>query len=289
MLSLAVVSLLAILLSSIASAQDGGSKTQSYTDSSTGIDFLGFFDGTGFQFGMALPQAPSTDLMVQLVSPLTDGGGWGGIDFGESMVGRLMIAAWPNGNQVLISPRIATGYEVDNGANLYSQQNVTVDPISEGTFVNTTHVSATFICGGCINSDSFVATDANAVFAYAYASTPVADPSSVDSQLSDHTLKGEPYGSFSVTIKEAESAKYVEWAKMSESASSSGGSGNNTGSGGSADTNTGNSSSLPGSAPTTNSTGSSADTGEQSASFGSGFHWLMTLVFLLYVAQPFIS
>ncbi|PSR82920.1 hypothetical protein BD289DRAFT_337953, partial [Coniella lustricola] len=187
-----------------------------YTDAQTNITFLGYASTTGFQFGMALPTTPTTDLIVQLVSPLKDGGGWGAIDFGSEMTGYLMIAAWPDTTQtdlVRISPRIATGYEVSNGANLYSASNITITQIPSGTFVNDTHVAATFVCGGCIDADSFKSyvSAGSSTFSYAYALTAVPNPDEDDTQLSDHTLQGELYGPFDVTFKEAESADYASW------------------------------------------------------------------------------
>lgn len=177
---------------------DGNPSASQYTDPVTDITFLGFAPAsTGFQFGMALPASPTTDLIVQLISPLNDdGGGYGAIDFGSEMTGYLMIAAWPDPSSgtVLVSPRIATGYEVSNGANVWTNSNITITPIASGTFVNDTHVAATFVCGGCIVADSFQSAvtkgSASTTFSYAYALTAVSDPADVDTLLSDHTLQG---------------------------------------------------------------------------------------------------
>lgn len=199
-------------------ASDGNPSASTYTDAETNITFLGYApSSTGFKFGMALPSSPTTDLIVQLISPLNDdGSGYGAIDFGSAMTGFLMIAAWPDSTgAVKVSPRIATGYEVSNGANVYSATNITITPIATGTFVNNTHVAATFVCGGCIVADSFQSAvskgSASATFSYAYSLTAVSDPGDVDTQLSDHTLKGELYGPFDVTLKSAESSQYESW------------------------------------------------------------------------------
>ncbi|KAF3766935.1 hypothetical protein M406DRAFT_29332, partial [Cryphonectria parasitica EP155] len=166
-------------------------SASTYTDAETNITFLGYETTTGFKFGMALPASPTTDLIVQIISPLKNGGGWGGIDFGSEMTGYLMIAAWPDTTKtdtVLISPRIATGYEVSNGANVYTASNITITQIPSGTFVNGTHVAATFVCAGCIVADSFKSdvSTGSATFSYAYALTAVPNPDEVDTQLSDH-------------------------------------------------------------------------------------------------------
>ncbi|ROW01000.1 hypothetical protein VSDG_02725 [Cytospora chrysosperma] len=188
-------------VSAASNSNDGVPDASMYTDSNTNITFLGYAN-EGFHFGMALPADPKEDLIMQLVSPLKDGGGWGGVDFGEYMTGHLLLVAWPNtakDNTVMVSPRIATGYEISDGANIYKANPITITQIPDGTFVNDTHVSATFVCGGCLNSDSFSGDDKTATFSYAYAYAAVDDPSDVDSRLSDHTANGEPYGPFDVT------------------------------------------------------------------------------------------
>lgn len=203
-------------------------SASAYTDAETNITFLGYAPAnTDFKFGMALPSSPTTDLIAQIISPLnSDGSGYGAIDFGSAMTGFLMIAAWPDSTGgVKISPRIATGYEVSNGANVYSATNITLTPIASGTFVNNTHVAATFVCGGCIVADSFESAvtkgSASTTFSYAYSLTAVADPSDVDTQLSDHTLKGELYGPFDVTLKSAESNQYESWVALTKAATAS--------------------------------------------------------------------
>lgn len=206
-------------------SNDGNPSASRYSDSETNITFLGYAPSTtGFQFGMALPADAGSDMIIQLVSPLQDGGGWGGVEFGSEMTGYLMIVAWPDTSSstdtVKISPRIATGYEVSNGANLYTANNITLTPIASGTYVNDTHVCATFVCSGCItgDSDSFKSSATSATFSYAYSLSAVTDPSDVDTQLSDHTQNGELYGPFDVTMKNAESSEYGTWAAMTSAA-----------------------------------------------------------------------
>lgn len=220
-----VALILSIVGTSTAASSDGLPQASQYIDSNSNITFLGYAN-QGFHFGMALPQDPKDDVIVQLVSPLKNGGGWGGIDFGASMTGPLMVVAWPNtakDNTVMISPRVATGYEIDNGANAYKTNPITITQIPDGTFVNDTHVSATFVCGGCLNADSFGAANTTATFAYAYAYDPVADPADPDTALSDHTANGEPYGAFGVTVAQAKSGEYSTWAALTETAAAASG------------------------------------------------------------------
>lgn len=208
-------------VSAASTSNDGIPSASVYIDSNTNITFLGYAN-EGFHFGMALPSDPKDDLIMQLVSPLKDGGGWGGVDFGEYMTGHLLLVAWPStkkDNTVMISPRIAKGYEISDGANIYNANPITITQIPDGTFVNDTHVSATFICGGCLNSDSFTSDDKAATFSYAYAYAAVDDPSDVHTSLSDHTADGEPYGPFDVTVAQAQSGEYHDWAALTTAGS----------------------------------------------------------------------
>lgn len=257
---------------------DGNPSASQYTDPETNITFLGYSPAsTGFKFGMALPTTPTTDLIVQLISPLNhDGGGYGAIDFGAKMTGYLMIAAWPDptSGTVKISPRIATGYEVANGANVYTASNITITPIASGTFVNNTHVAATFVCGGCIVPTSFQSAvtkgAASATFSYAYALTAVSDPGDVDTQLSDHTLKGELYGPFDVALKSAESSQYDAWVELTATATASAGAAGasaTTAGGPAAATTTGESD--PGSGSAAASSGSSSTSSSSASSSSS--------------------
>lgn len=206
--------LLATSLIGAALAQDSGNpQAVQYKDGNTGISFIGYADPTGYQFGMAMPENPSSDFIVQLVSPLTNGGGWAGVDFGDSMTGHLLLVAWPNGNKVMIAPRIATGYEVPDTVP-YTTHALKLSPIARGTFVNATHVSATFVCGGCIGADSFAAADASATFAFAYSAVAVPSPADLSTQLSTHVSAGEPYGSFDIGLSNARSSQYDTWAAL---------------------------------------------------------------------------
>lgn len=250
-----VTLILSIVGTTKAAGSDGLPQASKYIDSNSNITFLGYAN-QGFHFGMALPQDPKDDLIVQLVSPLKNGGGWGGIDFGASMTGPLMVVAWPNtakDNTVMISPRVATGYEIDNGANAYKANPITITQIPDGTFVNDTHVSATFVCGGCLNADSFGAENTTATFAYAYAYDPVADPADPDTTLSDHTANGEPYGAFGVTVAQAKSGEYSNWAALTGTAAAASGT-------------------AAAGASATSGAGAAAQTGSSSSSSSGGEH-----------------
>ncbi|KAH8668370.1 hypothetical protein BX600DRAFT_434914 [Xylariales sp. PMI_506] len=278
------------LLGGLSSAQI---TTSPYTDSATGIRFLGFADGTGFSFGLALPPSPGTDAIIQLVSPVSDSGaGWGGVDFGPQMTGRLMMVAWPDGDRVQVSPRIATGYELDDGADAYTREAITVSAIAVGTFVNSTHVSATFVCGGCLNADSFTSADAKPTFSYAYADkSAVADPSNPDTQLSDHTADGTPYNAFELTLSQAESADYDSWVKLASGTTAGNGTASSdSGAAAASSSSTAQSSSSSSTAESsTSSSVAETDIVQGSTSMGAGYWLMMTMVVLTYCVQPFLN
>ncbi|KAI0483394.1 hypothetical protein GGR56DRAFT_241484 [Xylariaceae sp. FL0804] len=302
-------SVLSVLLGTMSVSAQVEEKSTVFTDSVTGISLLGFQDAkTGFQFGMALPEQPTTDMIVNLVTPLTKGAGWGGVGFGAEMTGPLLLVAWPNGKDVQISPRVATGYEISNGANPYTTEKLTFTPIPKGTFVNSTHVAATFVCGGCLNKDSFTGSTKTATFGYAVAAGAVDDPTDKETRLSDHTATDTPYGNVPVTIAQAQSAQYATWAKMTggtdkasgstgsnngtEGASPAAGSGSSSSAGGSGSSDSSSSSGAGSSSSTASSSGSasSSTSSEESAGsqFGTGYWVAMMMVFLIYMAQPFL-
>lgn len=285
-----VTLILSIVGTTTAASGDGVPQATKYIDSNSNITFLGYAN-KGYHFGMALPSDPKNDLIVQLVSPLKDGGGWGGIDFGASMTGPLMVVAWPNtakSNAVMISPRVATGYEIDNGANAYKANPITITQIPDGTFVNGTHVSATFVCGGCLNADSFGAANATATFGYAYAYDPVADPADPDTKLSDHTANGEPYGAFGVTVAQAQSGEYATWAALTESAAAASGTaaaGASATGAGAAPAETGSSSSSSSSSSGGESSSSSSTDYADASGLSGGAIFALVGVGLIYVLQ----
>ena len=121
----------------------------------------------------------------------------------------------------MTAARVATNYTA-SGILPYTANPITLSPIPQGIFVNATHLSATFLCRGCINSDSFDpawADDSPArdvFFGYAFSQTAVASPSDIDTRLSDHTGEGAGYGAFKVVLGDAKSDDYDMYAAMAE-------------------------------------------------------------------------
>ncbi|KAK4126749.1 iron reductase domain protein, partial [Parathielavia appendiculata] len=197
----------------------------SYIDVETGITFYGLgspASPTGYSFGMLLPQSPTTDFIAQIISPLTDGDGWGGVSLGSSMVGPLLLVTWANGDKVMSTARIANGHTPD-AVVPYTANPIIILPIARGTFVNRTHVSSTFLCSGCINSDSFdparadgwgSSNHSDVFFGYAFSQTAVDHPSDINTALSDHTGTGSGYGSFRVELSDIKSDEFEHYAAM---------------------------------------------------------------------------
>lgn len=67
----------------------------SYAAVNTDITPGGTGSPNGYQFGMIIPQKPTTDFIAQIVAPLGAGGsGWGGVSLGSRMRGPLLLVTW---------------------------------------------------------------------------------------------------------------------------------------------------------------------------------------------------
>lgn len=189
--------------------------TSNYTDPNTGITFLTYFStDVDYSFGIVFPETVSTDFIGQLVVPLTDGAGWGAVDFGGDMTKHLLFVAWPNGDDVVTSFRIAESYA---NPSVYTNTTVAALPIANGTFVNSTHFSYTFVCEGCIvgGTTSFTADTEAPVLGYAVSTT---SPDTVSSASSALTYHDAASGEWGFSISGAKSASYSTWAAMGSNA-----------------------------------------------------------------------
>ncbi|GAB1316292.1 hypothetical protein MFIFM68171_06502 [Madurella fahalii] len=293
---LTIVDSLMLALPAVISAQGlPSSQTGTYTDVDTGIRLYGNLLSNGYRFGMVMPKEPTTDFIVQLVSPLLNGVGWGGISFQSSMRGPLLLVAWPDGDKVMTAPRVATGY-TPSSVVPYTANPISLIPIQQGTFVNNTHVSSTFLCGGCINQDSFDPAWSNTgsvFFSYAYSQTTVKSPSNIDTALSAHTGKGGGYAAFRVELSEAASEKYEKYAALASPGN------DNSGGSGRTETVTPTSNPTPASGPEASSTATEMPDWESGvkAPKGSDFSHRkitplmavgLTVLGVVYLAQPFM-
>lgn len=85
-------------------------------------------------------------------------------------------------------------------------------PIANGTFVNSTHLSYTYLCARCITGDSlsFAANASSITLGWSLSANAVMTPeSAVNATLKFHNTG---YGSFDLDLENAKSADYGKWA-----------------------------------------------------------------------------
>ena len=120
-----------------------------------------------------------------------------------------MVIAWADGDKVLGSIRTVAGYTaptaVDNAA-------LSLAPIANGTFVNSTHFSYTFLCKGCVGSSvtqrTFNLTTDNVITGWAMSSTTPTNPSSASAAV---PAFHNSFGLFGLIVADTKSASYSLW------------------------------------------------------------------------------
>jgi hypothetical protein len=155
--------------------------------------------------------------MLQKHMPLTNASGWVGAALGSDMVGPLLLVAYPSGNKVVSSFRVASDYV---SPPVYSgNATLSMQPIAAGTKVTADSLTYTFVCSGCITGSvlSFSADEPGDVFGWAISTTRVARPSSSSSPLNFHEAG---YGDYGMNFTLAKSAQYSQWAAMASGNSS---------------------------------------------------------------------
>ncbi|ETS78784.1 hypothetical protein PFICI_08637 [Pestalotiopsis fici W106-1] len=205
-----------VALAGLAQLAAAAVKTTAYTDSNTGIDFQTYFDTTtGYSFGMAIPEDATTDFIGQMVVPLTDGAGWGALAMGPGMTGRLLLVAWPNGEEVVSSFRYTSAYSTPD---VYTNSTLSALPIANGTFINSTHLSYTFVCEGCVigGSTTFDFSADTGALGYAVSSSNPTTPSDSSTALVYHDLGANIYVA---NFTAAQSAQYATWASYGSAVS----------------------------------------------------------------------
>ncbi|KAM3086070.1 hypothetical protein ACMFMG_000206 [Clarireedia jacksonii] len=203
-------SLLALGFAARALAQ----TASSYIDSNTGITFMGFEDTSGFKYGMVLPETVEGDFIGQIVIPSTGGSGYGGVSLTGQMTGSMLIVAWPSGTDVISSLRETSGY-TSPGA--YANTTSTLLPIANGTFVNSTHMSYTFLCQSCLgNTYSLSAGAKTIVLGWALGNGTVTNPTSASDAT--FTYHGAGYGDVGIQVANVTNANYATWAAMASAA-----------------------------------------------------------------------
>ncbi|KAE8353210.1 hypothetical protein BDV28DRAFT_133546 [Aspergillus coremiiformis] len=197
-----------VALSSALGASAANFNSSAYSDAATGIDFQRWCDeSTGYCFGLALPETVDSDFIGQLFVPLSSSNGWGGVSIGSTMTKSLLIGAWPNGDSVVASLRLAQSY-TNPGA--YSG-GASLEEIPDGTSVNSTHLTYTFLCRGCVvgTPTTFDKTMDSYFFGWALSNTSPKSPASSDATLNYHAAG---FGNFQMVLSQAKSAKYSTWA-----------------------------------------------------------------------------
>lgn len=195
----------AALLGLAGSAVAQGLTTTPYSDPNTGIDFQSY-QSTGYSFGIALPETVESDFIGQLVVPLTSTGEWGGVSLKGGMLNSLLFVAWASGDDIVSSFRITGSYA---NPDVYTDTEVNTYPIANGTFVNSTHLSYTFLCKGCIVDDVTSLKSASPTLGWAISSRAPATVTDPASALNFHSAG---FGEFGVDVAGAKSASYAQWA-----------------------------------------------------------------------------
>ncbi|TVY68649.1 Cellobiose dehydrogenase [Lachnellula suecica] len=203
-----------VLLSILSCTLAVGAAAQtiaSYTEPKSGITVQAYQSPT-FTFGLALPTTPKADFIGVLVG---QGSGYAGISLGGAMTNELLIAAWPNGNSVLASFRETPKY----GSPPVVTGTYSMIPIANGTYVNSTHYTYTFLCRGCILADgtTFTATSANAVLGYAYSTKAPTTKANVTTAFSKHDTQGN----FGFDLTATKTASYDVWAQYAKNVTNS--------------------------------------------------------------------
>ncbi|KAF2706157.1 iron reductase domain protein [Pleomassaria siparia CBS 279.74] len=176
-----------------------------YTDAKSGITFNAFIGSTGYFFGIALP-ANSTSSNTDFIATIGGKGtGWSGVSLGGGMLNKLLVVAWPNAQAIVSSFRKTANY----GSPAVATGTFTQTPIANGTYVNATHWTYTFLCSKCILSDktTFAPTDLTASFGYALNAAAPAQKTNPASSVAKHTSQGQ----VSLDLKKAQSASFESW------------------------------------------------------------------------------
>ncbi|KAJ4354944.1 hypothetical protein N0V95_003353 [Ascochyta clinopodiicola] len=202
------------LLGLLHTATAASTTPVAYTDPNTDIDFQLLNANGNFSVAIALPETIESDFIGQLVVPITKTGAWGAVSLGGGMLNHLLLVAWANGEEVVSTFRIASAYA---NPPVYDATTVSALPIANGTFVNSTHFSYTFLCKGCIvgGTTTFTKTDETPVLGWALSSSDPTTPSDPTSALPYHDAGFGLYGQKASAAQSANFATWASWASAS--------------------------------------------------------------------------
>ncbi|KAJ0159291.1 Cellobiose dehydrogenase [Colletotrichum tanaceti] len=186
-------------------------RAAAYTDPQTGIDFQRYKPNAyPYSFGIAVPETVGADFIGQMVVPLSpDKGNWGAVSLRGGMLNGLLFVAWADGDAIRTSFRLGTAYA---NPDVYTDTDVAAVPIANGTFVNATHFSYTFLCQNCVNDKTTLTSD-SPVLGWAFSDTSPSPPSDPAAALNYHAAG---FGQFGLDIAGAKSAKFDTWSKYAE-------------------------------------------------------------------------
>ncbi|WYZ46704.1 hypothetical protein EsH8_IX_000929 [Colletotrichum jinshuiense] len=185
-------------------------RATAYTDPQTGIDFQRYLPSSyPYSFGIAIPETIGTDFIGQMVVPISEKGNWGAVSLKGGMLNGLLFVAWADGEDIKTSFRLGSAYA---NPDVYTATEVTATPIANGTFVNSTHFSYTFLCEGCINDKTSLTGD-SPILGWAYSDTSPSPASDSTAALNYHSAG---FGQFGLDIASAKSAKFEQWSKYAQ-------------------------------------------------------------------------
>ncbi|KAF3025962.1 hypothetical protein E8E14_014985 [Neopestalotiopsis sp. 37M] len=174
---------------------DSTKITTNFTEPATGIPMQRFFGAkSGFGFAIAVPDTASssnaTSFIGHMTFPLANGAGWGGWSLTGDMEGPLLMAAWlgPDGGSVISSFRQADN-EDDNPPEVAGS--FAVRPIAEATSANSSFLTYTFLCEGCLASGFGLGPDQTAAtveMGWALGSKAVGNPETSAATLNFHDV-----------------------------------------------------------------------------------------------------
>ena len=208
---LLLTAVLVFVLCSSSHADDATSSTaqlsEPFVDQITGLKMERFFGArTTFGFAFAVPatfdaSANASSFLGQLTFPLKNGQGWGAMGLTGDMEGNFILAAWPDGKGgVMSSFRQAT--DEDNPPEVTGA--FKVRPIPDGTSVNSTFLTYTFLCENCIDSTLGLKIDqttGNAVMGWALSERPPLGSATDPGARLDFHERG--FGPFTARLKTA--------------------------------------------------------------------------------------
>ncbi|CEL59822.1 Cellobiose dehydrogenase OS=Phanerochaete chrysosporium GN=CDH-1 PE=1 SV=1 [Rhizoctonia solani AG-1 IB] len=162
-----------------------------WTDPATNIPFESYVNPVnGIRYSIAFPSSTSpTEFVGEIAAPISSK--WVGWSLGPGMNGNLLLVAWPNGNSIVGSARMATGYTMPTVVS-----GPTLTTIAAGSGVNATHWKWLFRCQGCTSwtSPGGVAGSMNTngvqVFGWAQGTTAPATPANPASTFTEHQTFG---------------------------------------------------------------------------------------------------